>query len=307
MDNDQIIACVRAFNRFYTRQIGVLEEHMVQSPFSLAEGRVLYEIRARGHTTARDLSQALGLDPAYVSRILQRFLQRDMVALSPIPGDRRQNSIALTPDGDAAYDGLDKASDAAVAALLKPLDDGRRRELVSAMATIQRILGEPTGESAVVLRPHQIGEIGWLIHRQGVLYNWQFGWNGEFEALIARLYYEYESAPPDPPRMLWIAERAGQPVGSIFVMPSEGRPGTAQLRMLYVEPEARGLGLGTTLVNQVIRFSRENGYRRVRLWTQSVLTSARAIYAAAGFRKVEEEAHRSFGKDLVGEHWELEL
>jgi GNAT superfamily N-acetyltransferase len=159
----------------------------------------------------------------------------------------------------------------------------------------------------VVLRPHRIGELGWLIHRQGLLYHQQFGWNGEFESLIARIYHEYDIAPADPPKALWVAERAGEIVGSIFILPAEGRPETAQLRMLYVEPQARGLGLGTTLVEQAVSFSRQAGYARIRLWTQSMLVPARRIYEAAGFKPVDTAAHRSFGVDLVGEHWELEL
>jgi DNA-binding MarR family transcriptional regulator/GNAT superfamily N-acetyltransferase len=306
MDDTQI-ADVRAFNRFYTRQIGVLEEHMVESPFSLAEGRVLYEINAHGHTTGRELAEILDLDPAYLSRILKRFVRLDLVAISAIPGDRRRNSIALTPEGDGAFADVDEASSIAVRSKLAPLDESRRKELVAAMATIRRLLGDRPANGTVVLRPHRLGDLGWLIHRQGLLYNQQFGWTIEFEALIARIYHDYEAAPASPPKALWVAERGGQVVGSIFVLPSEGRPGTAQLRMLYVEPEVRGLGIGRTLVDQVVKFSRENGYKKVRLWTQSVLTSARKIYTAAGFEKVEENTHHSFGKDLTGEHWELDL
>ncbi|MGN6100897.1 MAG: GNAT family N-acetyltransferase [Devosia sp.] len=159
----------------------------------------------------------------------------------------------------------------------------------------------------MLLRPHRVGELGWLIHRQAVIYNQQYGWNGEFETLIAKLYHDYETAPPAPPRALWIAERNGEVAGSIFATPSEGRPGTAQLRMLYVEPEARGIGLGRMLVDQCVRFARESGYRRVRLWTQSILVPARKIYAAAGFELVDTAPHHSFGVDRVGENWELEL
>ena len=298
---------VRAFNRFYTRQIGVLEEHMVESVFSLTEGRVLYEIARSGHTSAGTIARALRLDPAYLHRILWKFAGADLISSSPTPGDRRRNSIALTPEGDAAFAGLDEASDRAVEGMLEPLGQAQRAELIAAMATIRRVLGDAPPDAPVVLRPHRLGELGWLIHRQGLLYHQQFGWNGEFESLIARIYHEYEAAPESPPKALWVAERAGRVVGSIFVLPSEGREGTAQLRMLYVEPEARGLGLGTLLVKQVVDFARNAGYQRVRLWTQSVLVSARRIYEAAGFKCVETAAHHSFGKDLLGEHWELEL
>ncbi len=175
------------------------------------------------------------------------------------------------------------------------------------MRTIRRLLGDTLPSSPVVLRPHRLGELGWLIHRQAVLYNEQFGWNAEFETLIARIYHEYEAAEDDPPKALWVADRNGAVAGSVFVTPNAKLRGTAQLRMLYVEPEARGLGLGTQLVAQAVDFGRRSGYARMRLWTQSVLVSARHIYAAAGFTLVESGPHHSFGKDLVGEYWERAL
>jgi DNA-binding MarR family transcriptional regulator/GNAT superfamily N-acetyltransferase len=305
--DDTIIADVRAFNRFYTAQIGLLDEHFADGPLSLAEARVLYEIDARGHTTARDLMKALRIDRGYLSRMLRKFSAAELTSISPIIGDKRSNHVALTADGDLIVDRLNEKSDAAVEAMVHRLTDVEREKLATAMRTIRKLLGDDVPDSPVILRPHRLGELGWLIHRQGLLYNQQFGWTIEFEALIAKIYHEYEAAPATPPKALWVAERAGQVVGSIFVLPSEGRPGTAQLRMLYVEPEARGMGLGRTLVDQVVKFSRDNGYKRVRLWTQSTLASARKIYAAAGFEKVDEEPHHSFGKDLVGEHWELVL
>lgn len=304
---DSVIADIRAFNRFYTSTIGLLEEHFADGPLSLAEARVLYEIDERGHATARDLMKALKMDRGYLSRILRKFADADLTAISPIVGDRRSNQVALTSDGDLIANRLNEQSDAAVEAMIHRLTDAERAQLAGAMRTIRRLLGDEIAQSPIVLRPYRIGELGWLIHRQGLIYHQQFGWNGAFESLIARIYHEYEAAPAAPPKALWVAERNGQIVGSIFVLPSDGRPGTAQLRMLYVEPEARGLGLGRMLVEQVVSFSRENGYQRVRLWTQSVLESARKIYAAAGFEKVEEGAHHSFGKDLIGEHWELRL
>ena len=175
------------------------------------------------------------------------------------------------------------------------------------MATIRALLDAETAAAPIVLRPHRIGELGWLIHRQAVLYNQQFGWNGEFEALIARLYHDFAQMPANPPRDLWVADRDGAVVGSVYVTPYAGREGMGQLRMLYVEPEARGSGLGTTLVAQAVGFARASGYSRIRLWTQSVLVSARRIYAAAGFELVESSPHHSFGKDLIGEYWEKAL
>lgn len=304
---DDTVADVRAFNRFYTRQIGLLDEHFADGPLSLAEARVLYEIDARGHTTAAELMRELRIDRGYLSRILRKFTDAELTAMSPIAGDRRSNQLALTTDGDLVVDRLNEKSDEAVENMIHELTGGDRVKLTAAMRNIRRLLGDELPSSPVVLRPHRIGELGWLIYRQGLLYHQQFGWNGEFEALIARIYHEYEAAPESPPKSLWVAERDGSIVGSIFVLPSEGREGVAQLRMLYVEPEARGLGLGTTLVAQVVSFARQSGYRKVRLWTQSVLTSARKIYEAAGFAIAETSQHHSFGKDLTGEHWELEF
>jgi DNA-binding MarR family transcriptional regulator/GNAT superfamily N-acetyltransferase len=304
---DQQIADVRAFSRFYTRQIGLLEEHFNKSRFSLPEGRVLYEIASRGHTTLAEIARSLGMDPGYASRLLHKLVGEDLAALSPNPGDRRSNSIALTRDGDLAFAQLDAASNSAVGDLLRPLDETQRKALVAAMRTIRGLLGDSVPAAPLVIRSHRIGELGWLIHRQAVLYNQQHGWNGEFETLIARIYHDYEEAPDAPPKSLWVAERGGTVVGSVFVTPAANRPGTAQLRMLYVEPEARGLGIGTTLVAQSVDFARRSGYAKMRLWTQSVLSSARKIYSAAGFKLVESGPHHSFGHDLIGEYWELEL
>lgn len=305
--DDTLIADVRAFNRFYTRQIGLLDEHFADGPLTLAEARVLYEIDARGHTTARELIKALRIDRGYLSRMLRKFSAAELTAMSPTIGDRRSNQIALTTDGDLIVDRLNQQSDDAVEQMIHRLSETQRAELAAAMRAIRRLLGDELPPSAIVLRPHRLGELGWLIHRQGLLYHQQFGWNGEFEALIARIYHEFTAAPAAPPKALWVAEQGGQVAGSVFIVPAEGKPGTAQLRMLYVEPEARGAGLGRTLVDHAVSFSRASGYRRVRLWTQSILAAARRIYTATGFTKRDEEPHHSFGKDLVGEHWELDL
>ncbi|HEV7277215.1 MAG TPA: GNAT family N-acetyltransferase [Devosiaceae bacterium] len=298
---------IRSFNRFYTRQIGVLNEHVSRSRFSLQEARLLYEIAQRGHTTGAELSRVLGVDAAYVSRLLQRLLGEELVILSPSVGDRRSNQIALSRDGDSAFAALEEASQAAVTELIRPLQPSQRAALVAAMRTIRAILGDAMESSPLVLRPHRIGELGWLVHRQAIAYSEQYGWNSEFEGLIARLYGDFESAPDSPPKALWIAERQGVAVGSVFVTPSAGNEGSAQLRMLYVEAEARGLGIGRLLVDQVVHFARQNKYRTLRLWTQSILVPARKIYAAAGFKLIQSAAHHSFGHDLVGETWELEL
>ena len=303
---DEKIAEFRAFSRFYTRQIGLLNEHFNDSRFSLPEGRVLHEIAARGHTTPAAISRALDMDPAYASRLLHKLVADGLIALTPNPDDRRSNNVALTPDGDAAYAQLDGASRAAVGALLAPLTPERQQALLDAMRTIRSVLGDETlSPGPLLLRPHRIGELGWLIPRQGLLYNQQFGWNGEFEALIARIYNEYETAPANPPRNLWIAERDGAVVGSIFCMPSDELEGSAQLRMLFVEPEARGAGIGQMLVDQCVRFARDSGYERIRLWTHAIQQAARRCYARAGFGIVEEWDHEAFGKQLHAEIWEL--
>lgn len=306
--DDTHIADIRAFNRFYTRQLGLLNEHIARSEFSLAEGRVLYEISRLGHTTGVDLVQLLGVDPAYVSRILQKLTKLGLIASSPIPSDRRRNSIALTKEGDAEVEKLDHLNSRAVESLLARTDPEERDALVAAMKTIQLILGdEPAPPVPIILRGPRIGDLGWLTYRNGVLYNQQFGWDGGFEALAAGIYEEFYNLPSSPPKNLWVAERNGKILGSVFVIPKDGSSETAKLRMLYVEPEARGLGIGTLLVKQVVSFAREKGYKRIWLWTQENLTSARKIYAAQGFELIGSEPHTSFGKELISEYWQLEL
>lgn len=304
---DSVIPDIRRFNRFYTQQLGVLEEHMHESPFSLSEARVLYEIGISKETTAADLGRELGLDRAYLSRMLAGLTSRGFIVQTASPNDRRQTLLTLSDAGAAAVAQLNTASDAAVQQQISSLTEDERRSLASAMAEIRRLLGDEVRNGPAVLRPHRIGELGWLIHRQAVLYAEQFGWNGEFESLIARIYHEFEAAEASPPKALWVAEQNGRVVGSVFVTPHPKQRGTAQLRMLYVEPEARGQGLGAQLVAQAVDFGRRSGYGRMRLWTQSVLVSARRIYAAAGFTLVESSPHHSFGKDLMGEYWERDL
>lgn len=301
--SDSVIAEIRAFNRFYTRQIGLLNEHVAKSRFSLAEGRVLYDISRHGRTTGAELAEALYLDPAYLSRLLRKLVDSGLTAYSPNLSDRRSNTIALTREGDAAVVELEALNDAAIEALLEGVDPSTRGRLVAAMASIRQILGDTPQQRPVILRPHRVGDLGWMIHRQGILYKRQFGWNGKFEALIARIYGGYEALPG--PKNLWVAEQDGAIVGSIFVAPSEGIEGSAQLRMLYVEPQARGQGVGTALVAQAVGFARANGFERMRLWTHTIQDSARRIYAAAGFAVVETMPEHNFGKDMTGEIWEM--
>jgi len=303
--SDDVIASVRAFNRFYTRQIGLLDEHVAKSRFSLAEGRVLYELSKHGHSKGMELAQALQMDPAYLSRLLRKFVDAGLVVHMPSVTDRRSNETALTREGDAAVAELEDLNDAAIDGMLERVSPAAREALVAAMDTIRTILGDEPKRGPVILRPHRIGDLGWMIHRQGILYNRQFGWNIGFESLIAGIYNEFQEAPALPPKDLWVAEQNGSIVGSIFVMPSEGIEGSAQLRMLYVEPSARGQGVGTVLVRQAVSFARDNGYKRMRLWTHTIQESARKIYAAAGFKVVETIPEDNFGVKMMGEIWEL--
>jgi DNA-binding MarR family transcriptional regulator/GNAT superfamily N-acetyltransferase len=303
--DDSLIADIRAFNRFYTRLIGALDAGHLQTPYTLTEARMIYEIATRGRVGHGELATALKLDQGYLTRLNYKLTDLGLIGTVRDKNDRRANSYALTREGEAAFEVLNEATNDLFDAMLQPLDAGQRRALVDAMRSIQTLLGDPPPRSPVVLRPRRIGDIGWMIHRQGVLYNQQFGWNIEFEALIAGIYSEYERASASPPKDLWVADQNGAIVGSIFVMPSDGIESSAQLRMLYVEPSARGQGVGAALVAQAVGFARDNGYARMRLWTHTIQESARRIYAAAGFTIVETMLENSFGKEMVGEIWEM--
>jgi DNA-binding MarR family transcriptional regulator/GNAT superfamily N-acetyltransferase len=300
------IAEIRSFNRFYTKVIGLLEEGMHKSPYSLAEARLVHEIGKRGAITSAGVAAILGMDRGQMSRLLWRLIDQGLIAMLPRGADKRSAPLALTPEGDAVFRQLNDLSDASAMTLLEPLDEFQRRDLVGAMRRIAAILAESDDEP-LILRPHRIGEIGWLIHRQGLLYHLEQGWNGEFETLIAQIYGEYDAAPANPPKSLWIAEHGGEVAGSIFIIPAAGEEGTAQLRMLYVEPAFRGLGIGKRLVEESVNFSHASGYKRIILWTQDCLGSARRIYQGAGFELIREEPHHSFGVDLNGQYWALEL
>ncbi|QYO77389.1 bifunctional helix-turn-helix transcriptional regulator/GNAT family N-acetyltransferase [Devosia salina] len=302
------IAQIRSFNRFYTRVIGLLDEGMHKTIHTLAEARVIYELGKDGVTTSAQIAATLNMDRGQMSRIVSRLVDQGLVALLPRTGDGRAAPMALTADGRAVAERLNAMSDETAArTLLDPFSPFEQRDLVGAMRRIQAILAEPD-DAPLVIRPHRVGELGWLIHRQAVLYHLEQGWNGEFEALIARIYADYEAAESRPPKALWVAERGGEIAGSVFIQPAAGNPvETAQLRMLYVEPMFRGQGIGGRLVDEAVRFARASGYRRVILWTQDCLVSARRIYQAAGFDLTREERHRSFGADLNGQYWTLEL
>jgi len=305
MDDSVLIPEVRAFNRFYTRLVGALDAGHLQTPYSLTEARVIYELATRGAVTPGELAATLSLDAGYVTRLVGKLAEAGLLTAKRGEADKRSTTLGLTEAGRAAFATLDGATNELFAELLAPIDAGRRQELHDAMTRLRTILGEPAPPTPVILRPQRIGDIGWMVHRQGILYNQQFGWNGDFEALIAGIYSQYHAAPTTPAKDLWVAEQRGQIVGSIFVMPSEGLPGSAQLRMLYVEPATRGQGVGATLVRQAVSFARANGYERMRLWTHTIQQAARRLYAAAGFAIVETIEEDNFGKAMTGEIWEM--
>jgi DNA-binding MarR family transcriptional regulator/GNAT superfamily N-acetyltransferase len=301
------VAAVRAFNRFYTRQIGLLEERLHRSAFSLTEARVLYELAHRSGLTATDLGRDLGLDAGYLSRILKKFESRGLVAKKPSPADARQSVLSITEAGREAFEPLERASREEVAGLLGRLSADRREAVVAAMQRVQGLLGqnpEPK-KASYLLRSLQVGDIGWIVHRQGVLYAQEYGWDESYEALVAEILAGFVKSFDPKYENAWIAEREGEVVGSVFLVRKSAE--VAKLRLLYVEPSARGLGIGRRLVDECIGFAREKGYKTLTLWTNDVLVSARRIYQSAGFDLAGEERHHSFGKDLVGQTWDLAL
>lgn len=306
VDSGNYIADIRGFNRFYTQKVGALDESLLDSRFSLTEARVLYEIANRERPTAADLARDLSLDPGYLSRILRGFEERRIIGREASKADGRQSLLVLTETGKSVFAPLDRRSREAVAAWLSDLTPDRQAALVKAMRTIESLFGRPrTAPSPVILRSHQTGDLGWITHRQGLLYAEEYGWDETYEALVAEILAKFVREFDAARERSWIAERDGEIAGSVFLVGVSDE--VAKLRLLYVEPSARGEGLGRRLVEECIRFARSKDYRTLSLWTNHVLTSARRIYEAAGFGLVAEEPHRSFGKDLVGQNWELKL
>ena len=302
------IARVRQFNRFYTRQVGALDEGHLHSPFSLAEARVLYELANSESPSATALSRDLRLDPGYLSRILRGFEGKGLVKRSRSAEDRRRSVLRLTPKGRATFAELDIRARDEVASLLQPLTDTAQRRLLDSMRAVQALLGDVAKQPPpYVLRSHRVGDMGWVVHRQAVLYAQEYGWNEEYEALISRIVADFLDHFDPARERCWIAEMTGEIVGSVFVVKHPERDGVAKLRLLYVEPAARGLGIGARLVSECTRFARKSGYHTLTLWTNSVLVSARRLYQAEGYRLVDEQPHHRFGQDLVGQTWELQL
>jgi DNA-binding MarR family transcriptional regulator/GNAT superfamily N-acetyltransferase len=305
------IAAVRAFNRFYTQRIGVLREHLLGSPFALAGVRVLYEMAhwpAGDAATASVLAARLALDEGYLSRILRGFEQRGLVRKQVLPGDARRKALALSPRGARFFARLEARSRGEVAAMLGDLAPAEQARLVGGMQAIAALLdcsGAKRGAQPYILRPPQPGDIGWVVQRHGALYAHEYGYDERFEALVAEIAAQFVQRFDAKRERCWIAERDGEPVGSVFVVRQSAT--VAKLRLLLVEPRARGLGIGQRLVDECVAFARRAGYRKLALWTQSELDAARRLYARAGFRRVAAKPHQSFGKKLVAETWELAL
>ena len=301
---EQRITAVRRFSRFYTRQLGLLRESLVATRFSLTEARVLYELAHREQVTASALAAELDLDHGYLSRILRGFGEEGLLKKVPAPDDRRQSLITITAKGRKAFAPLNQGSHDQVAELLGSLSDAEQARVVGAMATVESLLGDKQ-DPPIVLRPHRPGDMGWVTSANATLYAQEYGWDMSYEALVARITADFIDNFDARRERCWIAEIDGERVGSVFVV--RKTDAIAKLRLLIIDPKARGRGLGKRLVEECLRFAREAGYSSMTLWTQSCLTAARGIYARAGFKLVAEEPHHSFGVDLVGETWEREL
>ena len=304
--SEERIGIVRQFNRFFTRQIGVLREGLLHSPYPLTDARILFELGQCNQVTASRLGRELGLDAGYLSRILARLEQQGLLDKVRSENDGRQLLVSLTAAGREAFALLDQRSREEVSEMLEDLSEEDQQRLLKAMQTIESVLSsgfkfcEP-----FVLRPHEPGDMGWVAHRHGVLYAQEYGWDEHFEALVAQIVAEFINNYNPGRERCWIAEIDGEIIGSVFVVQSSET--VAKLRLLLVEPKARGLGLGTRLVEECIRFAQRRGYQKLILWTNSILLEARHIYKKTGFKLVAEEAHHSFGHDLIGETWELVL
>ncbi len=303
---DRRIETVRRFNRFYTKQIGVLREGLLESKYSLTQARIIYELAHRDAASASELSAELGLDPGYLSRLLRGLENQDLIVKKRSPDDGRRSLLGLSRGGKAAFGVLNARSRAEIAAMLEPLSQSEQARLVAAMSAIERLLAGPhDGASPVVLRNHEPGDMGWITHLHGKLYSEVFGWDETFEALVAGITADFINNFDAAKERCWVAEVDGEVVGSVFIV--NAGENVAKLRLMIVDVKAQGLGIGKQLLKECIRFSRRKGYRKITLWTNSILLAARGIYAAAGFELIHEEPHNSFGVDLIGETWELDL
>ena len=300
------VSAIRRFNRFYTRQIGVLRKGYLDSPFSLAEARVLYELFTQPSLTASDIAASLDLDAGYLSRVLAAFEKRGLISRSASKQDGRQSHIKLTARGRRAFAPLDKRSQNDAAAMLENLDGGDQSRLVGAMSSIETLLGAPEAKREYILRGPRHGDFGWIVSKHGELYAKEYGWVEPFEGLCAQIVADYVNNHDPAKERCWIAEMNGENVGCVMLV-KDKEPGVSRLRLLLVDPKARGLGLGARLVDECIEFARTAGYRKMTLWTHSVLTAARAIYEKAGFTLTGSETRNSWSKDVVAEYWDLAL
>ena len=299
------VAALRSFNRFWTGNIGVLQAGLLDTPYSLTEARVVFELAQAETTDLADLRRRLGVDAGYLSRILSRFKADGLIDSDTSPVDGRRRIIRLTAHGRSVFDDLDLRSATEASSLLARLVEDDRHRLVAAMTTIQDIFAGSAPAPPFLIRPLRPGDLGWVVHRHGVLYADEYGWDQTFEALVARIVADYVDSHDPAQENAWIAEVDGEPVGCVFCVRNDDD--VAQLRILLVEPKARGLGIGAQLVQECIRFAARTGYRTLELWTNDVLVSARRIYEGAGFRLVSEGPHHSFGHDLVEQTWQLDL
>lgn len=302
---DPDIEALRAFTRFYTARVGVLSDRLLGGPFSPPEARIVYEVGAQPRITASHLAQGLALDQGYVSRLVTALLRKGVLMRTPAPDDRRRQHLDLSTAGRELFAAIEAQSRQANATLLAGLDPDERRRLRAALADVMALLGGPAATSPVILRPHRAGDIGWVIARHGALYAQEYSLDSSFEALVAGIAGEFLQKFDPARECCWIAERDGRNLGSAFVVRQDEQ--VAKLRLVLVEPAARGLGLGRQLVRACIAFARAAGYQRMTLWTNDILHAARKIYQDEGFVLVSEEKHHSFGRDLVGQNWDLDL
>jgi DNA-binding MarR family transcriptional regulator/GNAT superfamily N-acetyltransferase len=302
---DETVASVRGFTRFYTRRLGVLQEALLGSEFNLPEARIVYEVALGHRLTASDLAGDLDLDAGYLSRLLKGLEQRGFLTRNASETDARQSILKLTAKGQREFDKLNARSDLEVGKLLEPLGASGRKALLTALATAKGLLGDNSQQSPCIFRDLRPGDMGWIVHRQALLYAQEYGWDNTFEALVAKVGGEFIEDFDAKCERAWVAEIDERIVGSIFLVKKTKT--VAKLRLLYVEPDVRGQGIGRRLVEACITHARKLGYKRMTLWTNDVLRAARTIYEATGFELVHSEPHRSFGKDLVGETWERDL
>jgi len=304
-----VVDAIRAFNRFYTKSAGLLQRGLLDSPYSLSEVRVLYELAHQKDLTATDLTESLGIDPGYLSRLLRRFEKRRLIIRKRSRGDARSSLLRLTASGRSVFADLNVRQSAQVERMIGSIPPESRRNLVASMRTIMKTLGDAetvdSPEQQLRLRAHRPGDMGWVMSAHGDLYAREYDWDGRFEALVGEIVVNFIHSFDAERERCWIAELGDERVGSIFLV--KDTPEVAKLRLLLVTPSARGRGVGKRLVEECIAFAREARYRKLTLWTNSVLDAARHIYEISGFRLVKEEKHTSFGHDLVGQYWELAL